>query len=275
MFVDASCLMPMLPPSTARGESLGRSMRAYTDIEFVYYYGNKNNLVAARGSLYIDDGFTTDYAAKQAFGTTYLSCATDTCRIEAELGNQYVGQQTTRNITLRLVNAPLYQSIILDGQGTINYDEFADTIPSWHYNGRAMELVVHMGALVTSVPHVINFDTALSSNTSAIAGLSGVFRRAAIAKELLNDARETPGENTVNAGALQRLASLPSLISAQAGTLDAVSVGIYLSRVVLNFVLQFDALTALGHQLHADAKAELQRFAPTGNNTIDNARWKV
>jgi hypothetical protein len=157
---------------------------------------------------------------------------------------------TARPTTLRLVNAMPPKSVSVNGK-PITFARYPLSAaegymrPSWHYDGDEMTVVINTATQATN--GACNIVVEGASWPSEAAGLKGKMRHAFLAKANMDEARETPGEESPYPGG--------SMIAIAASTANALS---YLAgKAPLD---EFFAVLANFTNVYAEATAEVHKM---------------
>jgi alpha-glucosidase (family GH31 glycosyl hydrolase) len=204
MFVRGGAIVPRRILSD---NLLGTARSAYDALEFTVYPGGCGST-----SLYEDDAETTGYA-RGDYSLQSVECVPGhaiSIKLDAAVFHGTFAPPAQRHVVLRFPMVP-YGQVSLDGT-LVPWARFATgSAPSWHYDARDMAVVVDCGTLSTSAVHTVS----VLASKPAVDGLSGVFNRAALAKSLLDQARETPGSDDTTSDKLLRLASMSDLLGSR------------------------------------------------------------
>ena len=223
VFVKAGAMLPTVP--LVLGNTIGHAIKPYNELEFTVY----NAALKGECTVYEDDGKTTGYNTKDAYGFTtasYSSSSTDLhFEVTAKAASAAYELPASRTYTLKLVNSlpPTAVTVTSAGQGTgtptaLAFSRWYPHPPgTWHYEGDEMTLVINAEAAPTASGVTIDVKGAIpdASVAKELDGMKGKLRHALIAKANLDETRNTPGAHTPYPGG--------SMISQAASSAEALS----------------------------------------------------
>lgn len=194
VFVRAGAIIPSrrLP----RDGITGLAASSYDVLEFSVFPGAQTG----KTSLYEDDGESTAYL-NGSFAHLTASFKVDQNVLSFELvsSGSFAGQPQQRQVTLRFVNAPPAQ-LVQVGELELKRKRYGGA-GSWSYDGNSATLVVELGELPLSeqspIQVAVRFDESVAQmwQDGSLAGLRGAISHANLAKQRLDEVRQTPGSH--------------------------------------------------------------------------------
>jgi len=251
VFIKGGAVIPSLPTYPPeqdshsvyrQGSSIGGAQRAYSTVVLTVYPGD------SKGSckIYEDDGHSSAYTAG-AFGWTHVVYNRNTTHFNMSISSRPSADATStsnlpfpasRTYVLRLVNAFPPRRVQINGIDIpqAKYDEsnepdwsytgsvhagaddnvWADSGEAWYeYNGAQLTSTILIPGVRTSEVQLLTIEGYTLDASRQMSGVSGILRRANLAKRNLDETRQTPGSDPWHGGPahLTQLASFGEHLS--------------------------------------------------------------
>jgi len=244
VFVRAGAIIPTLPLQVCSGHAL--AARTYDALVFSIFPGASSFVF----SVYEDDGMTTDYTlGKYAEMNVSYNVEGSSLIVNMGMSGFFAGQPDMRSITLRLVNAPPPNKVIIEGK-SLPFGRYGGS-GTWSYDGDAVTAVIELLPLhichLTSATVRIIFDESVSDmwQDGSLSGVRGAISHANLAKQRLDEVRATPGSTDSGVGELLRMTSVGEVLSLRADKLEIWLKEVYgISQRMIASLKEIDTMEA-------------------------------
>ncbi|KAK3233298.1 hypothetical protein CYMTET_56397 [Cymbomonas tetramitiformis] len=212
VLVRAGAVIPSIP--LAIGDTIGTAGRPYDALVFTVYPGKS----AGACVVYEDDGASTAYSRSGAtsaytYGNYTRTGSLLTFRVRT--AGSFPELPAKRKITLRVAVSTLPVAVMANG-ASLPYSRFAK-IGAWTYEGMTTTTHIEIPEALVKDTCVVSIDFGPTVAQASPAGLRGALHLSNLAKEALDQIRQTPGAQTVQPARLEATAVVGDILEYNAG----------------------------------------------------------
>ena len=215
------------------GDTIATAARPFDELVMTVYPfrdpAATKDMAIVRGNttIYEDDGNTTDYLNKgdndsmtHTFAYVGDLKSADTLHFTMEAQGSYPGMAPTQQIELRLVHMPPVKSVHINKGTTAameGYVRYGGGPGTWSYDGARATAVVSLPAHNVTAGLSVDVQFMTIPDPASLSAVRGWVRRANLAKQALDDIRQTPGAHQGGGGQIDLLAAAGDVLARAAG----------------------------------------------------------
>eukprot|EP00656_Telonema_subtile_P013176 TRINITY_DN16684_c0_g1_i3.p1 TRINITY_DN16684_c0_g1~~TRINITY_DN16684_c0_g1_i3.p1 ORF type:complete len:817 (-),score=152.03 TRINITY_DN16684_c0_g1_i3:124-2574(-) len=195
------------------GDTVATAARPYSELEFSIYPGDTYGST----DVYEDDGETTAYLDANNTAAIHAEYQLDANVLNVSLTTtgSFASQPSSRLVSVRIVGVPPLdsQSSVTANGALLSYARFSGTPGTWSYDGAEATLVLEPAATPTHTSLMLSVAWSPGASTSRVHGFRGGVARAQMAKQTLDETRETLGAHNPGGGQLDLAAGAGEQLS--------------------------------------------------------------